>query len=161
MNANHRFSRVTDLLVGHLHPGTPVVVKGWVRTRRDSKAGLSFVNVHDGSCLESIQVVAPGDLPNYQSEVKRLTSGCSVVVHGELVATPNRPQPYEVRTAASTGSKETIRPRNPHARSRVAYCPTLAPTSRTVSTRWLFGDSGSTGRDRPMSKPNFRTRRRR
>ncbi|CAN5345834.1 asparagine--tRNA ligase [soil metagenome] len=97
MNTNHSFFPVVDLLAGHLHPGTPVVVKGWVRTRRDSKAGLSFVNVHDGSCLESIQVVAPGDLPNYQSEVKRLTSGCSVVVHGELIATPNRPQPYEVR----------------------------------------------------------------
>ncbi|MDQ3555951.1 MAG: asparagine--tRNA ligase, partial [Gemmatimonadota bacterium] len=89
--------RIVDLLAGHLHPGTPVCIQGWVRTRRDSKAGISFVAVHDGSCFPPVQVVAGGDLPNYASEVQRLTSGCAVTVTGDLVATPGRPQPVEIR----------------------------------------------------------------
>jgi asparaginyl-tRNA synthetase len=91
---------IGDLLSGKVEPGTEVVVKGWIRTRRDSKAGISFLNVHDGSCFAPIQVVAGGDLPNYQDEVLRLTSGCSVVVTGELVPTPGRPQPVEIRAGA-------------------------------------------------------------
>jgi asparaginyl-tRNA synthetase len=49
--------------------GQAITVQGWVRTRRDSKAGLSFVTVHDGSCFEPLQIIAPAELPNYQSEV--------------------------------------------------------------------------------------------
>ena len=49
---------------------------------RDSKAGLSFIHLHDGSCFDPIQVVAPKDLPNYESDVRKLTSGCSVVATG-------------------------------------------------------------------------------
>jgi asparaginyl-tRNA synthetase len=90
-------SMIADLLGGSVQPGERVVVQGWVRTRRDSKAGISFLNVHDGSCFDAIQVVAGGDLPNYAAEVQRLTAGCSVTVAGELVATPGRPQPVEVR----------------------------------------------------------------
>jgi asparaginyl-tRNA synthetase len=90
-------SMIADLLEGRVQPGERVVVQGWVRTRRDSKAGISFLNVHDGSCFDAIQVVAGGDLPNYSGEVQRLTAGCSVTVAGELVATPGRPQPVEVR----------------------------------------------------------------
>jgi asparaginyl-tRNA synthetase len=88
--------RISELLGGAVAPGETVTVRGWVRTRRDSKAGMSFVNVHDGSGFAAIQVVAPGELSNYD-EVKRLTAGCSVVVTGELVETPGRPQPVEVR----------------------------------------------------------------
>ena len=91
---------IADLLAEKVQPGSEVVVKGWVRTRRDSKAGISFINLHDGSCFAPIQVVAGSDLPNYQGEVQRLTSGCSVVVTGELVATPGRPQPVEVKATA-------------------------------------------------------------
>ncbi len=90
-------SMIADLLEGKVQPGERVTVQGWVRTRRDSKAGISFVNVHDGSCFDAIQVVAGGDLPNYAAEVQRLTAGCSVTVVGELVATPGRPQPVEVK----------------------------------------------------------------
>jgi asparaginyl-tRNA synthetase len=89
---------IADLLRGEVEPGAQVTVRGWVRTRRDSKAGLSFVNVHDGSGFAPIQVVAPGELPNY-ADVQRLTAGCSVVVEGELVPTPGRPQPVEVRAS--------------------------------------------------------------
>jgi asparaginyl-tRNA synthetase len=89
---------IADLLRGQVEPGAQVTVRGWVRTRRDSKAGLSFINVHDGSGFAPIQVVAPGELPNY-ADVQRLTAGCSLVVEGELVPTPGRPQPVEVRAS--------------------------------------------------------------
>ena len=60
--------------------GQQVTVKGWLRTRRDSKAdgGLSFLAVHDGTCFDAIQVVAKADLPNYASEIARLTTHCAV-----------------------------------------------------------------------------------
>ncbi|HEU4886071.1 MAG TPA: asparagine--tRNA ligase [Longimicrobium sp.] len=88
--------RIAELLRGAVPAGETVTVKGWVRTRRDSKAGMSFINVHDGSGFAPIQVVAPRDLPNYEAEVQRLTAGCSVSITGELVPTPGRPQPVEV-----------------------------------------------------------------
>ncbi|MCW5775634.1 MAG: asparagine--tRNA ligase, partial [Phycisphaeraceae bacterium] len=71
-------------------PGTRCTVKGWVRTRRDSKAdgGLSFINVHDGTCFDPIQVVARADLPNYADEVARLTTHCAVECDGEIVKNP-------------------------------------------------------------------------
>jgi hypothetical protein len=70
---------VAQALAGRVPEGGQVTVRGWVRTRRDSKAGLSFVNVSDGSCFAPIQVVAPDTLPNYESEVKHLTTGCAVI----------------------------------------------------------------------------------
>jgi asparaginyl-tRNA synthetase len=88
---------IRDLLAGRVEPGSTVTVKGWVRTRRDSKAGISFVNVHDGSCFDAIQVVVGGEVGNYADEVVRLTTGCSVVVEGELVPTPGRKQPVEIK----------------------------------------------------------------
>ncbi len=76
--------------------GTRVTVRGWVRTRRDSKAGLSFVHVHDGSCFAPIQVVAPEGMSNYESDVKKLTSGCSVIATGVLAASQGQGQAVEV-----------------------------------------------------------------
>jgi asparaginyl-tRNA synthetase len=73
------------------------MVRGWVRTRRDSKAGVSFVHLHDGSCFHPIQVVASKDLVNYESEVRKLTSGCSVVASGLLTASPAAGQPVEIQ----------------------------------------------------------------
>jgi len=70
---------VEQALAGKLPAGGEVTVRGWVRTRRDSKAGLSFVNVSDGSCFAPIQVVATDALANYDSEVKHLSAGCSVI----------------------------------------------------------------------------------
>jgi len=89
--------RISELLKGAAEPGARVTIEGWVRTRRDSKAGISFINVHDGSCFDALQVVAGSGLPNYMSEVQRLTTGCSVVVEGEVIPTPGRPQPVELR----------------------------------------------------------------
>ncbi len=88
---------VEHALAGRIPVGGEVTVRGWVRTRRDSKAGVSFINLSDGSCFAPIQVVAPDTLPNYESEVKRLTSGCSVIVHGTLVESRGQGQKYEVQ----------------------------------------------------------------
>ena len=65
---------VRSILGGEAPSGATVTVRGWVRTRRDSKAGLSFVHVTDGSSFHPVQVVAPAALPNYASEVQRLTA---------------------------------------------------------------------------------------
>ena len=91
---------IASLLKGHTPVGSRVSVRGWVRTRRDSKAGLSFVHVHDGSCFDPIQVVAPAQLPNYESEVKRLTSGCAVIATGVLVQSQGQGQSVEVQADA-------------------------------------------------------------
>ena len=73
-------------LSGDIDAGSQVTVRGWVRTRRDSKAGLSFVNLSDGSCFAPIQIVATAELSNYESEVKRLSAGCGVIATGTLTA---------------------------------------------------------------------------
>src|SRR4051794_41800306 len=66
---------IAQALSGKVPAGEQVTVKGWVRTRRDSKGGFSFLAINDGSCFDSIQVVAPGALANYQSEVLHITAG--------------------------------------------------------------------------------------
>ncbi len=94
-------SRIADLFAGHVAVGAKATVRGWVRTRRDSKAGLSFVAVHDGTCFEPIQVVAPAELANY-ADVLRLTAGCAVEVTGELVASQGKGQAVELRADTLT-----------------------------------------------------------
>lgn len=71
-------------------------IRGWVRTRRDSKGGFSFVEVNDGSSLGNLQVVAPAELGNYESEIQKLTAGCSIVVRGELQESPAKGQATEL-----------------------------------------------------------------
>lgn len=88
---------VEHALAGKLPAGSEVTVRGWVRTRRDSKAGLSFVNVSDGSCFAPIQVVAPNTLSNYESEVKHLTAGCAVIATGILVPSQGQGQRLELQ----------------------------------------------------------------
>lgn len=88
---------VEHALAGKIPAGGEVTVRGWVRTRRDSKAGLSFVNVSDGSCFAAIQVVAPSTLANYESEIKHLSAGCAVVATGTLVASQGQGQSFEIQ----------------------------------------------------------------
>jgi asparaginyl-tRNA synthetase len=88
---------VASILKGNVPTGTHLTVRGWVRTRRDSKAGLSFIHLHDGSCFDPIQVVAAATLPNYESEVKKLTSGCSVVATGTLAPSQGQGQAVELQ----------------------------------------------------------------
>ena len=91
---------VEHALAGKIPAGGEVTVRGWVRTRRDSKAGLSFVNVSDGSCFAPIQVVVPNTLANYDSEVKHLTAGCAVIATGILVASQGQGQSFEIQASA-------------------------------------------------------------
>jgi asparaginyl-tRNA synthetase len=80
--------------------GKTVRLRGWVRTRRDSKGGFSFIELNDGSCQGNVQIVAPGELANYESIVKHLHTGASVIVDGEVKASPAKGQATEVHAAA-------------------------------------------------------------
>jgi asparaginyl-tRNA synthetase len=91
---------IAEALSGRIALGSTVSVRGWVRSRRDSKAGVSFVQVHDGSCFHPIQVVAPASLPNYQQQVLHLTTGCSVIATGKLVASQGKGQSCEIQAEA-------------------------------------------------------------
>ena len=91
------FINIKRALSGETRIGTQITVKGWIRTRRDSKAGFSFINVHDGSSFDAIQVVASADLDNYSSEILKLTSGCAVECKGTLVESAGRGQSYEIQ----------------------------------------------------------------
>ncbi len=88
------------VLEGKAPGGTATTIKGWVKTRRDSKAGISFVNVSDGSCFHPVQVVAPNTLPNYADEVQKLTAGCAVEATGTIVPSPAKGQPFEMQATA-------------------------------------------------------------
>ncbi len=84
-------------LGGAVAVGSEITIRGWVRTRRDSKAGLSFINVSDGSCFDPIQVVATDALANYAAEVQHLGAGCSIVATGPLVASQGKGQKFEIQ----------------------------------------------------------------
>ncbi len=99
MTSPNRLS-VREILAGRAPKDAPVTVQGWVRTRRDSKAGFSFVNVSDGSSFHPVQVVAPQTLPNYTDEVLRLTAGCAVEATGLVVPSPAKGQPFEMQASA-------------------------------------------------------------
>ncbi|WKD51615.1 asparagine--tRNA ligase [Microbulbifer spongiae] len=88
-----------NLLKSSGREGEEVRVQGWIRTRRDSKAGLSFLAVHDGSCFDPIQVVAENHLHNYQSEVQRLTTGCAVDILGTIKPSEGKGQSIELLAA--------------------------------------------------------------
>ena len=79
--------------------GKQVLLQGWVRTRRDSKGGFSFIELNDGSCQGNVQIVAPGTLSNYDNVVKHLPTGASVSIEGEVKASPAKGQPTEVHAA--------------------------------------------------------------
>ncbi|MGW8271211.1 MAG: asparagine--tRNA ligase, partial [Burkholderiales bacterium] len=91
---------VREILAGRAPQDAPVTVRGWVRTRRDSKAGFSFVNVSDGSAFHPLQVVAPATLPNYESEIRHLTAGCAVEATGSIVPSPAKGQPFEMQASS-------------------------------------------------------------
>lgn len=80
---------------------TPLTIMGWVRTRRESKAGLAFVEVNDGSCFDNLQVVIPAEWPGYAAVVPRLHTGTSVRVRGTLVASQGGRQAVELRVGGS------------------------------------------------------------
>jgi asparaginyl-tRNA synthetase len=95
-----RILSIRWILAGKAPQDTPVTVKGWVRTRRDSKAGISFVHLSDGSCFHPVQVVAPNTLHNYVDEVLKLTTGCAIEATGMIVPSPAKGQPFEMQATA-------------------------------------------------------------
>ena len=97
MSQNHS---VVSVLKGQAAIGQQVCVRGWLRSKRDSKAGFSFLAVHDGSCFDAIQAVAPASLANYEDELLKLSTGCAVVVRGELVASQGKGQNVEIQASA-------------------------------------------------------------
>jgi asparaginyl-tRNA synthetase len=82
--------------------GQHVQLQGWIRTRRDSKAGFSFLEVNDGSCLANLQIIAEANLPNYETDIKRLSAGCSVAIEGEIFPSEGRGQATELRATQVT-----------------------------------------------------------
>src|SRR5688572_16637529 len=90
---------VADVLKGKVPAGQEATIKGWVRTRRDSKGGFSFLAIHDGSCFDAVQVVAPNSLANYGTEISRLGAGCSVISRGTVVPSQGKGQAFEIQAA--------------------------------------------------------------
>ena len=70
-------------------------INGWIRTKRDSK-DFSFIEINDGSCLANIQVIADGDLQNYE-DIKSLQTGCAITVEGDVTESPGKGQRWEIR----------------------------------------------------------------
>lgn len=88
---------ITDILAGKYPVNESITIHGWIRTRRDSKAGISFLAVHDGSCFDAIQAIAPNNLDNYQTDILKLTTGAAVKVTGILVESPGQGQSFEIQ----------------------------------------------------------------
>ncbi|MCL1060071.1 asparagine--tRNA ligase [Shewanella gelidimarina] len=88
---------VASVFKGEFAIGSQITVRGWVRSRRDSKAGISFLAIYDGSCFDPIQGVVPNNLENYDNEVLKLTAGCSVIMTGEVVESPGKGQAFEMQ----------------------------------------------------------------
>ncbi len=86
---------IAQIFAGKYSVGDSVTIKGWVRTRRDSKAGLSFVAVHDGSCFDPIQVIALNSLDNY-ADIQTLTTSCSLEATGTLKTSQGKGQSLEI-----------------------------------------------------------------
>jgi len=77
--------------------GSEVTVGGWVRTVRVSKGGFAFVTLCDGSSFDLLQIVADAELTNYESEIVKLSAGCSILARGELVASQGKGQRVELQ----------------------------------------------------------------
>ena len=92
--------RVADILKSG-RAGESITIQGWVRTKRELKK-FSFVEVNDGSSLAGLQAVLDADLPNYEDVLKRLATGASVEITGELVESPGKGQNIEMKAESVT-----------------------------------------------------------
>jgi len=89
-------TRISEILSsGELE--TKLTIKGWVRTKRDSKGGFSFIEVNDGSCMSGIQIIADKKLSNYRDEILKLQTGCSIEAVGILKSSPGKGQKCELQ----------------------------------------------------------------
>ncbi len=91
-------TRIAELFAqSEAYVGKTARVQGWVRTRRDSKAGISFIELNDGSCLKSVQIIADHNHPEYQEILADITTGCSLQVEGTVSPSPGKGQSIEIR----------------------------------------------------------------
>ena len=88
---------VLECLTLQTPPTDNIKVQGWVKTRRDSKAGFSFIQLNDGSSQTSLQLVLSNTLNNYETEVLHLTSGCSIQATGKLIPSQGKGQSFEMQ----------------------------------------------------------------
>lgn len=86
-----------DCLSGAVTLNQTITVRGWVKTRRDSNAGLSFIHLQDGSSITPLQIIAPNTLPNYETDILNLTTGCSFIATGQLVTSQGKGQGVELQ----------------------------------------------------------------
>ncbi|BGI51475.1 MAG: asparagine--tRNA ligase [Buchnera aphidicola (Ceratovacuna japonica)] len=87
---------VKEIFYDKVKIGKKVKIYGWVRSKRDSKNGISFIDIFDGSCIHSLQAIAKLNLKNYKYEIVKLTSGCSVCIKGTLILSRRKEQKYEI-----------------------------------------------------------------
>ena len=123
---------IRDALAGKAPVNSTVTIKGWVRTRRDSKGDFSFLAIHDGSCFDAVQVVAPNGLANYGTEISHLGAGCSVISRGTVVPSQGKGQAFEIQAAEVTVVGWVDDPESNHGVLLVACNPS------NVSTRHVF-----------------------
>ena len=97
--ADFKRTKIVKLLA-YAEIGSKATVMGWVRTKRESKGGFSFVEINDGSCMSNLQVIASDRLPNYREEISRIQTGCSVRITGTVVASPGKGQKVELEADA-------------------------------------------------------------
>jgi len=90
---------ISDLLKGKVEADSEITVKGWVRTLKESKAGFSFINLHDGSCFNPIQIIADANLENY-ADITKATTGASMAIQGKLVASQGKGQSFEIQASS-------------------------------------------------------------
>lgn len=91
-----RRTRIAEIIAAE-SIGARYTIMGWVRTRRDSKGGFSFIEINDGSSLAGLQIIADQELANYKSEIVKLQTGCSIKAAGTLVASPGKGQKVELK----------------------------------------------------------------
>src|SRR5213594_1510578 len=92
----HRTRRRAAAVLTHGTAGEEIEIRGWVRTRRDSKQGFSFIELNDGSCLANLQVVVDANVPGYHETIKDVTTGAGIAVIGEIKDSPGSRQRVEV-----------------------------------------------------------------
>ncbi|QJC29756.1 asparagine--tRNA ligase [Enterobacteriaceae endosymbiont of Plateumaris pusilla] len=92
-------SSISQLIKDKVKINSEITIGGWVRTKRNSKTGITFIVLYDGSCIDDIQIIANSSLNNYKEEILLITSGCSLMIIGKLVKSPKKLQNYEIQAS--------------------------------------------------------------
>ena len=93
-------STIKQILAHDVSIGDSVTIQGWVRSRRTSKGGFSFIHVNDGSCFGTLQAIADQELANYDDDIVTMVTGCSVRITGTLVESRGRGQDREIQASS-------------------------------------------------------------